>query len=815
MEVGICPKGRAIVQISAKMFRILDRYVLREILPPFFLSLLIFTFILTLPPVMRDLERLVAKGVPWDYAVRIIALLIPQALGLTIPMATLTGILIGLGRLSSDREAVALLACGVSPYRLLRPLLAFAVVTTAATAYVMFEGIPDANQKFREITWELVSKRVETDVQPRVFFEDFPNYVLYSRDVAPEGGWKDILVADSTTPGSTKIVMASRGRLVLNRDARRVDLVLTNGTQYIPGEKGETGTYKFDGDLTVALDADSVFGGQQIPRQLTEKTIADLRADAATKLNRKEGALSPHPELIYIQQKFSIPVACLVFAIIGLALGLSSARDGKMAGFVVAFAVVFAYYGIMELAVSHTRGHYKTIEAAKELHNASFLIANLARWWPNIIMGLFGLGALVWRVRFAHRGLPVSLPVALPRLPDSWTSSRPARASANRASGAGPAGARKKVVVVVRLPRLRFPGPGLLDRYIAVTYLRLAGLSFLGLLGLFHISTFLDKSEKIFKGDASIGLLFELLLYMTPQFVYYVVPLAVLLSALITFGMLARSSELTVMKACGISLYRVSMPVIAMSLVGSAILFGLEQRILADANRKADAADREIRNLPQQNLNPLNRRWIIAKDGSIYHYAFYDSPRQTLTNISIYRPAQDGWRLESITYAGTAQYRGDAWTGRNGWVRDYSSGKPRYEGFESRTMPLESPDYFGTSAPVAELMTVPELRAHIAELSNSGVNVVPLAVELQRKLAFPFVTVVMSLLAIPFGVTTGRRGALYGIGIGIVLALSYWVILHVFLAIGGAGLLPPFLAGWSANIIVAGTAAYLLLNTKT
>ncbi len=799
------------------MFRILDRYVLREILPPFFLSLLIFTFILTLPPVMRDLERLVAKGVPWDYAVRIIALLIPQAMGLTIPMATLTGILIGLGRLSSDREAVAMLACGVSPYRLLRPLLAFALVTTGATAYVMFEGIPDANQKFREITWELVSKRVETDVQPRIFFEDFPNYVLYSRDVAPEGGWKDILVADSTTPGSTKIVMAARGRLVLNREARRVDLVLTNGTQYIPGDKGETGTYKFEGDLRVALDADSVFGGQQIPRQLTEKTIADLRADAATKLNRKEGALSPHPELIYIQQKFSIPVACLVFAIIGLALGLSSARDGKMAGFVVAFAVVFAYYGIMELAVQHTRGHYKTIEAANGLHNASFLIANLARWWPNIIMGLFGIGALVWRVWFSHRGLPVSLPLTLPRLPQGWTASRPSPQSAGAPGDpvAAAGGARKKVVVVVRLPRLRFPGPGLLDRYISVMFLRLAGLAFLGLIGLFYISTFLDKSEKIFKGDASIGLLFQYLLYMTPQFVYFVVPLAVLLSALITFGMLARSSELTVMKACGISLYRVSMPVIAMSLVGSAILFGLEQRILADANRKADAADREIRNLPHQNLNPLNRRWIVAKDGSIYHYAFYDSPRQALTNLSIYRAAADGWRLDSITYAGTAQHQNEVWTGRNGWVRDYSSGKPQFEAFESRALTLEAPEYFGTSAPVAELMTVAELRAHIAELSDSGVNVVPLAVELQRKLAFPFVTVVMSLLAIPFGVTTGRRGALYGIGIGIVLALSYWVLLHVFLAIGGAGLLPPFLAGWSANIIVVGTAAYLLLNTKT
>ena len=93
--------------------RILDRYLLREIVPPFLLSLLIFTFILTLPPVMKQLEQLVAKGVSWDAAARIVLTLIPQGLGLTIPMATLTGILVALGRMSGDRETVALLATGV------------------------------------------------------------------------------------------------------------------------------------------------------------------------------------------------------------------------------------------------------------------------------------------------------------------------------------------------------------------------------------------------------------------------------------------------------------------------------------------------------------------------------------------------------------------------------------------------------------------------------------------------------------------------------------------------------------------------------
>ena len=113
------------------MLRTLDRYVIREVIPPFLLSLLVFTFILEVPPVMQQLETLVAKGVSWQTAGHIILLLIPQGLGLTIPMALLTGLLIGLGRLSSDRETVALLACGVSPYRLLRPVLVMATIIGA------------------------------------------------------------------------------------------------------------------------------------------------------------------------------------------------------------------------------------------------------------------------------------------------------------------------------------------------------------------------------------------------------------------------------------------------------------------------------------------------------------------------------------------------------------------------------------------------------------------------------------------------------------------------------------------------------------
>jgi LPS export ABC transporter permease LptG len=797
------------------MLRKIDRYVIRETIPPFLLSLVIFTFLLEIPPVMRDLEMLVAKGVSWQVAGRIMLTLIPQALGLTIPMALLTGILIGLGRLSADRETVALLACGVSPHRLLRPVMLMAAVCAAATTYVMVKAIPDANQTFREITFEIIAKQVENDVHPRVFFENFPGWVLYARDEpADHVGWKEVLVANTSKP-ETELFLAARGRLVLNRAERRVDLVLTDGTQYATGKPGETRTTRFPGNLTIALNPEQVFQKAELPRGLTEKTIAELRKDIHTKLT-SHPVYSPHPEIIMIEQKFSVPVACFVFALIGLALGLSVSRDGKMGGFVIGVAVIFAYYIVMYLAEAHTQGHYRAIENANRLLSANFLLAHLARWWPNILLGAFGIAALVWRDRFATRQLPWSFPLVVPQLASRWTSSHDSGAARDEgvAKPASPTRRRRKVVVVVRVPKLEFPAGGLLDRYVSRMYLRVVALAFLALVGLFYISTFIDASDKLFKGAASGSMIMSLLVYRTPQFVYFVIPIAALLSVLVTFGLLSRTSELTVMKACGISLYRVCAPVVLLSLLFSAALFSLDQEILAQANRRATAIDDQIRGRPPKTFNPLNRRWVIGHDGTIYHYGSFDPRHEVLNSLTMYRLEPNAWRLTSQTYAATAQYRG-SWTGINGWSQDLSSGPPKWRVFGREPLPIESPEYFKTEDTEADLMSVAQLRRSVKELAATGANVVPQEVDLQRKLAFPFVTFVMTLLAVPFGVTTGRRGALYGIGLGIVIALSYWFLMSVFVAIGKAGLLPPVLAAWTPNIIVSASAIYLLLTAKT
>ena len=785
----------------------IDRYVFKEILPPFFLALLIFTFLLVLPPVMDYLENLLAKGVTWGTAARILWTLLPQALGLTIPMSVLVGVLIGLGRMSGDRESVALLACGVSPYRLLRPIGALALITTAVTAYVMIVSIPNANQAFREITFAVVTQTVETDIQPRVFYQQFPGWVLYPREDPDPGqsGWKRLMVA-RTEAGETDIYFAERGRLVVDKEKRAVDLVLSDGYIYKTG-KGETATTRFTAEMVLGLNPNDVFPKVNLQPGLNEKTIAQLREDADVK--RTKG-ISAHPEVIAIQQKFSFPVACMVFALTGLALGLTVAREGKVASFVIGVLVIFAYYIVMFLSESLTKGHY--------------LNMYLSRWMPNILLGLFGVAALVWRARFIDGRLPIStdwVTRLIERVRARWQdqgatacgqeSTRPAPLPAvgrpGRARGAAP-------VLVIRLPRIRWPAPGLLDRYISRIYVKIVGLSFFALLGLFYISTFLDRSDKIFKGQTNAAEIGRLLVYRTPQFVFYVIPIAALLAVLVTFGLLSRNSELTVMKACGISLYRASLSVIVLSLIFSVMIFQLEQRLLASANRKAEVIDAKIRGRPPRVFDALNRRWVLGRDGAIYHYSYFNPELNELATLRIYQPAPDAWRLRTATEAIRATHK-VGWVGHHVRIGDFSSLTPRWQTFAERPLLLEPPDYFETEQPVAEMMSIGQLRRYVNELSASGLNVAHLAVELQHKMAFPFVTLVMTLLAIPFGVSTGRRGALYAVGLGIVLALSYWIVTSLFVALGKSGLLTPWLAAWSPNIIVLGASGFMFLTVKT
>ena len=758
---------------------ILDRYVVRQVLMPFLLGLLIFTFIFIIPPLLDYAEDLVAKGVSGALVAGLIALLIPQALAITIPMSLLLALLIAFGRLSADREFVAMQACGISLLRLLWPVTLISVSAWVLSSYVLIALVPGSNQRFLDTVFEVASQRAEGDVKPRTFFTDFPNLVVYVQEIPSSGhGWNGVFLADLRADQHAPVYLAERGRVVIDRQRQRIDLELINAIQYRIDEtdKNENLVTR-TGSAVFSVDAASMFA-RVTAKNSRQMSIAELRTEIARRQQEIDPAtnqpFSTHNEEMEIHKRFSIPVACLVFGLIGLALGATNRRDGAFGSFVIGIAVVFAYYVPLMIGPSLVKGHY--------------LPPWLGSWLPNFVLGALGILMFVWRDRLADQPFRLNIPQWLTR----------------------PQVAR----------HVRIPGLTILDDYITRTYTKYVLLSLAALLGIIYIAAFVDVSDKLFKGMVTPLTIVEYFRYSTPEWLYYVIPLAVLLSALVTIAMLTKNSELIVMKACGISLYRVAAPMFVVSLLVGGGLFVLQETILGPSTRRAEELKSIIRGNNPQNLDLLNNRWLVGANGRFYHYRALDPQNHVFMGLDVYELTPRMTRLIRRTFADTASLAGgsadNVWQIHRGWDREFDEqGDVRNTQLVAVRRTLESADYFGTKEPNPRFMGYSELRTYTDKLRAGGFAILAQQVALARKLAFPFVTLIMTLLAVPFASTIGRSGAMGGVGVGIALAISYWTLISVFAALGTGGALPPMLAAWAPNLLFGAAALYLLFTVRT
>ena len=642
-------------------------------------------------------------------------------------------------------------------------------MAAAANLWVMIEAIPDANQTHREITLQIVTDRAEGQVRAREFFTDFPDTVLYVHEIPPTGGWLDVLAADIKNAQQPIIYTARRGRMVVNREKKTIEMVLEDGARHTtrPTDPAIYETVRFD-QLIVSLDPESVFPRTGLARGEREMTIAELQALIA---ELKGKNLPFHNPVMQIQKKFSIPMACFVFAFVGVGLGVSNRKDGRLASFVLGIAVIFVYYVVMFTSQSMTKGGLHPGDAGRcgcrtscsaspaSRSSCRARAASIGRCSSDSPRCPFRRGALACRPTRPH-----------PREP------------ARRAGGP---------VLVIRMPQFELPRPNLLDLYVSRAYVRMLIMCIVGLLGLFYISTFIDLSDKLFKGQVTLGTILSYLWWKTPQFLYYIIAIAVLLAAIVTIGALTRNSELIVMRACGISIYRTAVPLVVFAVAASAVLFAFEEQILAVANRRADYLRHIIRGGSPTTFDVVNRKWVVGREGEIYHYQYFD-PRQARAQRSVGVPLRsrdacvdraplrepcrlcaDGGGTEVVDGAGRA---GSA----SSPVRTSRSIEP----LANNAVALEPSDYFVTEAPEPDRMNFEQLRKYIVDLKASGYVVLEQEVALYRKFAFPLVTLIMTLIAVPFAVTVGKSGAMYGVGIGIVLALVYWTAISVFAAFG-------------------------------
>jgi len=776
--------------------RILTRYILGEILSHTLLGCALFTFILFMRELPHILEMVVRNSSTFASVLQVVIFMLPNFFMVTIPMAVLMGVLLGLSRLAADSEIVAMRASGLGIGYFVRVATIVAVGATLLGLGNSLYVAPRANQAILELDKAFASQ-ASYEIQPRVFYEDFRNFVLYVQDVRAGTGaanWRQVFMADVTDP-TTPIITTAASATVVNESTQDLLMRLRDGSRH-ETVAGQPQQYNI-----------STFAYTDLPFAQSQQSEGHLgRLDTVIyALSMKELGERIHgPDgkrfLIEMHKRFAYPAACLVLMLVGVPLGVTSRRGGKSSAVVATIALVIVYYSLSLIGIALSRQNW--------------IPAFLAVWLANILFAAGGL-FLLWQMASGGRVLGALTSLAS-------RASRPARVPAVKIPLGGLLGRFQS-----RSQRSASHStfPRILDEYVVREFLSTFILVLLGFVLLILVFTVFDLLADILRNHIRWTTVGAYLIHLTPSMLYQIAPLAVLIAVLVTFGVLNRNSEIIAMKATGISLYRLVIPVVSISAILAVSLFLFDEFYLPQANRRQEALRSIIKGRPPQTFLHPENNWIFGEPhpgepARIFYYKFFDPDRNEFANLSIFEFDPSTFALSRRIFAARVFWdpRSSTWRFQNGWQRDIEGvNTTQYREFKQTGFSEihEDPGYFTKEAKQAQEMNFGQLDRYIGDLSQSGFDTMRLRVALWHKLAYPVIAIVMAVLAIPFALSMGRRGSLTGIAVAIAVALAYFVVDGLFGAMGNVNYLPAGLAAWSSDILFGLTGGYLLLRTPT
>lgn len=357
--------------------KIINRYVAREVLAPFASGVALLTFALVTGRLLKLVEMVVNHGVTVGDVTGLILLIMPAFLELTFPMAVLLGVLMGFGRMSGDRELIAARACGISLYRLAVPVLGIAIVVCGISSWLAFKVRPWANMRLHEEIFELTQTKSTAGLKEKVFNRNFPGLIIYVDEVSSKDeSLHGVMIADVRDPKQQNTIIARSGRIVPDKAARSITLRLNQGSIFGIDSANKTShvTSFHTYDLSVHPDEDADF----TIHDPEEMSLGQLRADIARARAAGKPDLNAETELA---SKFTLPLTTILFAIIGIPLGLKPARGGQSERFGVAIALFFLYYSLMR--------------AGEALSQRGVLNAYIAMSIPDVVFSILAAWAFL------------------------------------------------------------------------------------------------------------------------------------------------------------------------------------------------------------------------------------------------------------------------------------------------------------------------------------------------------------------------------------------------------------------------------------
>jgi LPS export ABC transporter permease LptG len=547
--------------------------------------------------------------------------------------------------------------------------------------------------------------------------------------------------------------------------------------------------------LEEEIDVEGLFPSVSSEKRVREKDIGELLRDVRAleagpaASGGKEGLASPREvpaHWVEIHKKFSLPFACLVFALLGLPLGIMTGRAGRTGGFSLGLGIILLYYVMLT--------------AGEKLAMDGRVSPLLGVWGPDVLLAVAA----------------VFLFLRVDREPPGPLRFRGFLRGRRTGGGTAASAACRKPRPRLRLPSVRFPN--ILDRYISRKFLAVFALVFSALAGATFLALFFERLGEVLKHGKPVGLLVRYVGLKIPEFLAYILPVAVLATTLLVLGLLARTNEATAMKAGGISVYRSLLPVLVLAAAASGLAFLIQERVVPASHARSEEAWSRVADLPPRSYSYVNRHWILgrAKD-RIYHYDYFEPGSSTFSRLAVFDIDLGRWALVRRFFADKAILEKDVLVYRDAWVRDFAGPESRsFARMESGRLAVgEEKGAFLTAWKEPLQMTLGELRKYTAEVRAMGFRAARLRAAIGQKSALPFVSLVMALLAVPFGFSMGKKGTLVGVGLSVAMAMVYWGVFAVFRSLGSAEVLTPFLGAWAANLLFGLAGIVCLFRLRT
>lgn len=817
-----------------KSFGRLDRFVIREVTPPALLGLLVYTFLLMMRPIFSLVEMVLVRGVPWTEAFRVLGNTVPHVLVLTVPMSFLFGVLIAVGRMNADNEIIALQAAGIPTRRLLRPIVLVGLLLSSVNGWLYLSVIPDANRELREMRVALFASAKNIGrIEPGVFYEEFPNILLYVREVADRGGrWRGVMIFDSSDPVEQRLTLARHGRIVTTEgDSSPTGVaggsgqlerwILLEDVTNHQFNRNEPEAYRFSHSYQQVVRPGAGRAGNQgvaryqlnmrergtesLVRYLRGEPLEDQVSDAALDAGDPEKeSLQRRLAMIELNRRIAIPAACVVFSLLAVPLGVGSRSGGRGRGFIVSIAVILAYY------VINNNGELLAVEGR--------IPAWSGVWIANVLLTGLALVLISRMGRWmGERQRPEG---ALARAIRRWKERRRARVAVGRAIPDGEALSHGYPVGLQRR-RVTSRFPTILDTYMIRRLLGPLALVLLSTSLLYVVIDLTDNIDDMAKNSAPLSVIVGYYLNLVPQLLMDIMPLALLISVLIVLTILERQQELTAFKAGGISLYRVVIPILLVASLVAGSMWLLSESVVPDSNREAKRLlDRIKGRETARSYSAGGRQWLLSRDDqSFYSFLQFDETDQSMVRFTKLT-VDEAMELRFHLFAPRVRYENGAWIAQSGWYRRVEpDGTVTFEMIHGPTevgIP-ETPDYFAHERRVPAEMSIGELRAHIDELIDSGHYPARLIVRWHQKLAYPLSAFLMVFLALPFGLNRGGRRVttMQGVALALILGIVYYVSVAFFGKLGEAEVLPAVIGAWAPAILAALFAINRLTTLRT